>query len=106
MASARARMPAVAYEYLASGAADEHTLRWNREAYDRLRLRPRVLRDVATLDTRVTLLGRVHSLPVLLAPVAYHRVLHPDGEPATARRNQASAGWPARAATSARSTSM
>ena len=37
----------MAYEFVASGAADEHTLRWNREAFDRIRLRPRVLRDVA-----------------------------------------------------------
>jgi 4-hydroxymandelate oxidase len=82
---ARACLPAMAWEWLASGAADEVTLRWNREAFDRRRLRPRVLRDVAILDTRVTLLGRVHAVPIVLAPVAYHRVLHPDGELATAR---------------------
>ena len=51
-------MSPMAYEFVASGAADEHTVRWNREAFDRIRLRPRVLRDVATVDTRVTLLGR------------------------------------------------
>ena len=78
-------MTPMAYEYVASGAADEHTVRWNREAFDRIRLRPRVLRDVASVDTRVTLLGREHAFPILLAPTAYHRVLHPDGEIATAR---------------------
>ena len=82
---ARRCMTPMAYEYVASGAADEHTVRWNREAFDRIRLRPRVLRDVASVDTRVTLLGREHAFPILLAPTAYHRVLHPDGEIATAR---------------------
>ncbi len=82
---ARRCMTPMAYEYVASGAADEHTVRWNREAFDRIRLRPRVLRDVASVDTRVTLLGREHAFPILLAPTAYHRVLHPEGEIATAR---------------------
>jgi 4-hydroxymandelate oxidase len=82
---ARESMTAMAYEFVASGAADEHTLRWNREAFDRIRLRPRVLRDVATVDTRVALLGRDLAFPILLAPTAYHRVLHPEGELETAR---------------------
>ena len=82
---ARHCMTPMAYEYVASGAAEEHTVRWNREAFDRIRLRPRVLRDVAAIDTRVRLLGREHAFPILLAPTAYHRVLHPEGEIATAR---------------------
>ena len=51
---ARQSMTPMAYAYVASGAAEEHTVRWNREAFDRIRLRPRVLRDVASIDTRVT----------------------------------------------------
>ena len=82
---ARRSMTPMAYEFVASGAAEEHTLRWNREAFDRIRLRPRVLRDVAPVDTRVTLLGRDLAFPILLAPTAYQRVLHPDGELETAR---------------------
>jgi 4-hydroxymandelate oxidase len=82
---ARHVMTPMAYEFVASGAADEHTLRWNREAFDRIRLRPRVLRDVARVDTRVELLGRELAFPILLAPTAYNRVLHPEGEIATAR---------------------
>ena len=84
-ALARQSMAPMAYEFVASGAAEEHTIGWNREAFDRIRLRPRVLRDVATVDTRVTLLGRELAFPILLAPVAYHRALHPDGELETAR---------------------
>ncbi len=84
-ALARQSMTPMAYEFVASGAADEHTLRWNREAFDRIRLRPRVLREVPTVDTRVTLLGRELAAPILLAPAAYQRVLHRDGELETAR---------------------
>ncbi|AHG88178.1 FMN-dependent alpha-hydroxy acid dehydrogenase [Gemmatirosa kalamazoonensis] len=91
---ARRRLPATTYEYLASGAADEHTVRWNREAYDRLRLRPRVLRDVAAVDTRLTLLGTALPFPILLAPTAYHRAMHPEGELATAAgAGAAGAAW-------------
>ena len=82
---ARQSMTPMAYEFVNSGAAEEHTLRWNREAFDRIRLRPRVLRDVAPVDTRVALFGRELAFPILLAPTAYHRVLHPDGELETAR---------------------
>jgi 4-hydroxymandelate oxidase len=79
------RMSTVGWEYISGGAADELTLRWNREVYDRLRLRPKVLVDVSQLDTRVTLLGRQHAFPVLLAPTAYHKLAHPEGEIATVR---------------------
>ncbi len=91
---ARHSMPSMAYEFLASGAADENTLRWNRESFDRIRLRPRVLTDVANVDTTVTLFGRTLEFPILLAPTAYHRALHPDGEIATARgASAAGATW-------------
>ena len=82
---ARQAMAPMAYEYVASGAAEEHTVRWNREAFDRIRLRPRVLRVAGSVDTRVTILGCHLAFPILLAPTAYHRVLHPDGELETAR---------------------
>jgi 4-hydroxymandelate oxidase len=54
---ARTHIPAMFYEYISGGAADEITLRWNREAFDRLRLRPPILVDVSQLDTRLTLFG-------------------------------------------------
>ena len=81
---ARSCMPHMAYEFLASGAADEITLRWNRERYDSIALRPRVLREISPPDTGTTLLGRNLPFPFLLAPVAYHGVLHRDAEIATA----------------------
>ncbi len=82
---AKERLSHFAYEYIASGAADELTIRWNREAFDQIRLRPKVLVDVEKIDTRVTLFGREMPHPILLAPTAWHRLSHPEGEVATAR---------------------
>ncbi len=75
----------MAYEYVASGAADEFTVRWNRQALDAIKLNPRVLVDVSQLDTRVSLFGQELPHPILVAPTAYHKIMHPDGELATAR---------------------
>jgi 4-hydroxymandelate oxidase len=78
-------MSAIGWEYISGGAADELTLRWNRESYDRIRLRPRILVDVSELDLRVKLFGRELPFPILLAPTAYHKLAHAEGEIATAR---------------------
>jgi len=83
--AARRALPHMAFEFLASGAADEQSLRWNEEAFSRLRLRPRIPERAGPPDTGTTVLGRRHAAPILLAPTAYHRVLHPEGELATAR---------------------
>lgn len=74
----------MAQEYLASGAADEITLARNRAVFDSRLLNPRVLRDVGTLSTSVELLGTALAHPILLAPTAYHRLFHKQGELATA----------------------
>lgn len=81
---ARACMSHMAYEYVSSGAANEQTLNWNTARYEQIRLRPRVLVDVATVDTSLTLLGQTLATPILLAPAAYQRAMHADGELATA----------------------
>jgi isopentenyl diphosphate isomerase/L-lactate dehydrogenase-like FMN-dependent dehydrogenase len=73
------------FGYFAGGAGDEHTIRHNREAFDRWRLRPRVLVDVSSVTTETTVLGETLSLPVLASPVAHQRMAHPDGELAVAR---------------------
>lgn len=83
--AARQILPAIAWEYVTGGAADELTIRWNVEGYQRLRVRPRALVDVSRLDTRVRLLGREHASPIILAPVAYQQLFHPEGELAGAR---------------------
>jgi isopentenyl diphosphate isomerase/L-lactate dehydrogenase-like FMN-dependent dehydrogenase len=71
--------------YFAGGACDELTLRENVESWRRYRLRPRVLVDVEGTTTATTVLGTEVSMPVLVAPTAFHRMAHPDGEPGTAR---------------------
>lgn len=90
-APAKARVDAAAWAYLKGGAADEITLRANRAAWDELRLQPRVLRDLAGGHTRVTLLGRELRHPLLLAPIAYQRLFHADGELAIAHAAAAQA---------------
>jgi isopentenyl diphosphate isomerase/L-lactate dehydrogenase-like FMN-dependent dehydrogenase len=71
--------------YFAGGAGDEETLRDNREAWRRWRLVPRVLNDVAEVSTAAEVLGGPVSAPILVAPTAFQRLLHPEGELATAR---------------------
>jgi 4-hydroxymandelate oxidase len=82
---ARGLMSVPAWEYYDQGCADDLTVRWNREAFQRLRLESRVMVDVETIDTSTTLLGRTLPHPILLAPAAAHMLVHPEGEVATAR---------------------
>ncbi len=69
-----------AWAYLAGGAGDEATMRWNHEAYARWSLVPRVLRKPAAPDTELELFGRAIAHPILVAPVAYQRLFHENGE--------------------------
>lgn len=73
------------YDYYAGGAEDEATLRANRQAFGRYMLRPRVLVDVSRIDARVRVLDDEIALPVMLAPTAFQRLAHTDGELATVR---------------------
>jgi 4-hydroxymandelate oxidase len=82
---AEQRLEPGAFGYFAGGAGDERTLRENVEAYGRWQLRPRVLTGVERADTRTTVLGDEVSMPLLVAPVAFQRMAHPEGESATAR---------------------
>lgn len=82
-ARARQHLDDNAWAYLQGGAADELSLRDNGEAFRSLALRPRVLRDLRAGHTRCRLLGELFEHPLLLAPVAYQRLFHPDGELAT-----------------------
>lgn len=83
-AHARTRLDDNAWAYFSGGAADELTVKANRQAWDALHLLPRVLQPLAGGHTRVQLLGRTLAHPILLAPVAYQVMAHPDGELATA----------------------
>lgn len=74
-----------AWDYYAGGADDELTLVDNVDAWRRMRLRPHVLRDVSDVDTATTVLGTRVAAPVLVAPTAYQRMAHDEGEAGTAR---------------------
>lgn len=81
---ARQALDAARWAYLNGGAADEVTVRANRAAWDALALWPRVLRPMAGGHTKVELLGRTLAHPVMLAPVAFQQLAHPQGELASA----------------------
>ena len=84
-AAARATLPKIAYDYYSSGANDEITLHENHTAYERIKLKPRVLRDISKRDLTTTILGQTVSMPIMVAPTAFHCMAHPEGEVATAR---------------------
>ena len=83
-AMARSRLDANAWAYFSGGAADEYTLQANQAAWQQQLLQPRILRDLAGAHTQVSLFGCTLAHPIFLAPVAYQRMAHPDGEVATA----------------------
>jgi 4-hydroxymandelate oxidase len=82
---AREILPAPTHDFIAGGADDELTLADNVAAWQRMRLRPRVLRRVGEVSTATTVLGVPLSMPVMVAPMSYQRLIHADGEAATAR---------------------
>jgi 4-hydroxymandelate oxidase len=83
--AARARLPQMAWDYFRSGADGGETLRENRRAYRRWQFWPRMLVDVSTRDLGTEILGARLSMPIAIAPTAYQRLAHPDGEVAMAR---------------------
>lgn len=77
------RLSKMAWDYYQSGAGDEITLRENRAAFDRVALHYRVLVDVSKRELSARVLGHELALPVLIAPCAFQKLAHPDGELAT-----------------------
>jgi 4-hydroxymandelate oxidase len=84
-ALARERLSPLAWDYYSSGALDEITLRDNREAFERIAIRYHVLAGTAERDLSAQVLGERHDLPILIAPTAFARLAHDDGESAVAR---------------------
>lgn len=82
---AEQQLEPMAWAYYASGADDELTLRRNEAAYRELALHYRVLVDVSQRQLATTVLGEPVSMPVLVAPTAFHRLAHSDGELAAVR---------------------
>lgn len=84
-ALARSRMEPTAFDYYSGGAGDETTLSDNIAAFDRYVLTPRVLVNAETVDLSVTIADTALRFPVMLAPTAFNRLAHEDGELAAAR---------------------
>ena len=82
---AEERLAGPTWDYVAGGAADEHTLEDNVAGWSRIKLAPHTLVDVSHIDTTTTLLGHALAHPILIAPTARHTAYHPDGEAATIR---------------------
>ena len=78
-------MAPASWAFCAAGADDEISVNENISAWRNLRLRPRVLNDIANVDTRVTLLGSAVPSPILIAPTGRHKLFNAEGERATAR---------------------
>ena len=84
-AIARRRLPRGVFDYVDGGAEDERTLAANEAAYAAVTYRPRVLNEVDEVDPSGSLLGRPATIPLVLAPVGFPRLIHPEGELAVAR---------------------
>lgn len=82
---ARRRVPRIVFNYIDGGAEAEVTLRQNTRAFEDVSFRPRQAVPVQTCDLRTQVLDSSLSMPVMLAPVGYCRIMHPDGEVAAAR---------------------
>lgn len=81
---AKQHLPPNAWAYYSSGADDEISKHENAKAYQRISLRPRILRKIPTVDTTTTILGHLVSLPVYISPVGIAKLAHPEGECALA----------------------
>ncbi|CAI8583953.1 unnamed protein product [Vicia faba] len=84
-AIAKEKLPKMIYDYFASGAEDQWTLKENRNAFSRIMFKPRILRDVSKIDLTTTVLGFKILMPIMIAPTAAQKMAHPEGEYATAR---------------------
>lgn len=83
-ALAKQHTPAAVFDYTDGAAGAELALHRAREVFNRIEFEPRVLRDVANLDTKTEILGVSSALPIVLAPTGFTRMMHHAGEPAVA----------------------
>ncbi|OMP14182.1 FMN-dependent dehydrogenase [Corchorus olitorius] len=82
---ARQALPKMYFDFYAGGAEDQYTLKQNEEAFARIIIQPRILRDVSSIDLSTTVLGFNISMPIMIAPTSMHKLANPAGEIATAR---------------------
>lgn len=88
---ARDVLPTAVYDFVAGGSGSEQTLRRNRAAFDALTVTPRVLTGTAKPNSSWTVLGTRWELPFAVAPMAYQKLLHPEGSCSSQLPRRASA---------------
>ena len=81
---AKAVLPGDVFDYVSGGAGDELTAIENERAFDKIFLKPRVLRDVSETDSSASSLGESVAFPLMIAPTAFHQLMHQGGEIETA----------------------
>jgi isopentenyl diphosphate isomerase/L-lactate dehydrogenase-like FMN-dependent dehydrogenase len=81
---AKKRVPKVVFDYVEGSAVDEISFSRSRDAWGRVELNAKVLRDVSTVDTSEIILGKKVDLPIIFSPTGYTRLMHHVGEPAVA----------------------
>lgn len=77
---ARRKLPRAVFDYVDGGADEEIALHANREAFQRRKLSPQLLRDVSVIDLTGEMFGHAFEVPIGLAPTGYTRIMHPSGE--------------------------
>ncbi len=82
---AKEKLSKDAYEYLTGGADDKRTLGKNQSSFHHIKLLPRRLVDVSSIDTTFEIFGQKYSSPIMIAPVGMQKLFHPEGELATAK---------------------
>ncbi|KAH7182570.1 FMN-dependent dehydrogenase [Fusarium flagelliforme] len=86
---AKSKLSSAVWEYYTTGADEQQTLERNVSIYDRVLLRPQVLRDVSNVDTRTTIFGKTYDFPIAIAPSAYQKLVGEGGEVALTRASHA-----------------
>ena len=83
--AAQAKLPQMVFDYYVGGANDEITLQDNRRSYDYIKLRPRMMTNVQQRNMNISILDTLMSSPIMIAPMGFMKMSHPDGELAVAR---------------------
>jgi len=81
----KSRIPNNSYDFISAGVDNEWTLRRNRQAFERITFRRRMLADTSKMDLSITLFGQKAEMPIFIAPTSSHQMVHQEGELATAR---------------------
>jgi len=77
---AKQMLPKAYFDYISSGSGDEETLNQNTQSFSKYKILPRVMIDVSKVSTSINILGHELSAPIIIAPMATHKLVHNEGE--------------------------